>query len=132
MPISRFALISLAGALLIGGIAYFMTPVVFTEAALSFVLFGIALAALSTIASYAMVSRGLKGRVQAFMQYIMGGMMVKMFLGITAVLVVAWKFEEIVAQYVLSYFFCYFIFLGFEVVTLMGNLRAENQDKRPK
>jgi len=125
-------LISLVGALVLGGLAYLMTPAVFTEPALPFVLIGIALATLSTIASYAMVSRGLKVRVQAFMQYIMGGMMIKMFLGIASVLVVAWKFEAVVAQYVLSYFFCYFIFLAFEVVTLMSNLRAENQDKRPK
>lgn len=51
--------------------------------------------------------------------------MIKMFLGIISILIVAWKFKEIVTEYVLTYFLCYFIFLAFEVVTLMINLRAE-------
>ncbi len=126
----KFALISLAGALLFGTTVYLLSPVVFSEEALPFAIFGVFLAAFSTIASYALVSRGLKARVQAFVQFVMGGMMIKMFLGIISILIVAWKFKEIVTEYVLTYFLCYFIFLAFEVVTLMTNLRPEKSDEK--
>lgn len=121
----KFALISLGGALLFGAIVYLLSPLVFSEQALPFAIVGVFLASFSTIISYAIVSRGLKSRVTAFVQYVMGGMMIKMFLGIISILIVAWKFKEIVTEYVLTYFLCYFIFLAFEVVTLMINLRAE-------
>ena len=124
----QFALIGLGGAILFSGIVYLISPAVISEFGLPFCIGGVFLAAVSTIASFAIVSRGLKSRIQSFVQYVMGGMMIKMFLGIISILVIAWKFKEIVTEYVLTYFLCYFIFLAFEVVTLMINLRAEKSE----
>ncbi len=124
----KFALISFAGALLFGTTILLLSPTVISEKALPLVILGVFLAAFSTIVSYSLVSKGLKARVQAFVQFVMGGMMIKMFLGIISILIVAWKFKDIVTEYVLTYFLCYFIFLTFEVVMLMTNLRPEKSD----
>ncbi len=128
MKTLTFALISLGGAALFSGIVYLLSPDVIPELALPLCLVGVLLASFSTIASYALVSRGLKSRIQSFVQFIMGGMMIKMFLGIISILIIAYKFKEFVTEYVLTYFLCYFIFLAFEVVTLMVNLRAEKSE----
>lgn len=56
--------------------------------------------------------------------------MMKMFIGIVSIMLVALKFEKMSAPYVLTYFFCYFIFTAFEVITLMSNLRAQKSDEK--
>jgi hypothetical protein len=91
--------------------------------------FGIAiiLSAVSSMVSYAIVAAGIKIRVQRFMSYIMGGMMMKLFVGIASITVVAWKYKENASIYVLTYFVSYIIFTAFEVYTLMRNLRPQNQ-----
>ncbi len=92
--------------------------------------FGVAvlLSALSTMASYAIVYNGLKIRIQRFMGYIMGGMMMKLAIGILSITIVALKFKESASVYVLTFFGSYIIFTAFEVYTLMRNLRPQNQE----
>ena len=128
MSISRFVLICIASAGLLSLIAFLIGDSLFPEGALPFIVGGIALAALTTAASYAIVFRGLQRRIQQFTAYVMGGMMIKMFLGIISISIIALKVKDITTHYVLTYFLCYFIFTGFEVVTLMTNLRAEKSD----
>lgn len=128
MSILRFVSICIASAVLLSLIAFLLGESVYPAGAMPFIIGGIGLAAVTTAASYAIVYRGLKIRIQQFTAYIMGGMMIKMFLGIISISVIALKFKDITTHYVLTYFLCYFIFTGFEVVTLMTNLRAEKSE----
>ena len=108
--------------------AFFIGQNQFPPEAMAFIYGGILLAGLSTMVSYLILLRGLKVRIQRFTGSVMGSMMVKMFLGIISITIVALQFREVSTHYVLTYFLCYFIFTAFEVVTLMTNLRAENSD----
>ena len=128
MSILRFVSICIASAVLLSLIAFLLGESVYPAGAMPFIIGGIGLAAVTTAASYAIVYRGLKIRIQQFTAYIMGGMMIKMFLGIISISVIALNFKDITTHYVLTYFLCYFIFTGFEVVTLMTNLRAEKSE----
>ena len=128
MSILRFVSICIASAVLLSLIAFLLGESVYPAGAMPFIIGGIGLAAVTTAASYAIVYRGLKIRIQQFTAYIMGGMMIKMFLGIISISVIALKFKDITTHYVLTYFLGYLIFTGFEVVTLMTNLRAEKSE----
>lgn len=92
-----------------------------------FFFVALALSGLSTMASYSIVYNGLRIRIQRFMGYIMGGMMMKLAVGILSITIVALKFKESASVYVLTFFGSYIIFTAFEVYTLMRNLRPQNQ-----
>lgn len=110
--------------------AFFLGQSEFPAEAMPFIYGGIGLAAFSTIISYFILNRGLKVRIQRFTGSVMGSMMLKMFIGIISITLVALKFKEVTTHYVLTYFLCYFIFTAFEVVTLMSNLRAEKSEEK--
>lgn len=80
---------------------------------------------LSTMGSYVIVVNGIKNRINLFTSYVMGGMLIRMFVGLISMTIVALKFKPFASPYVLTYFFLYFIFTAFEVVSLMRTLRAE-------
>lgn len=93
-----------------------------------FFFVAITLSSISTMVSYAIVYNGLRIRIQRFMSYIMGGMMMKLAVGIVSITIVALKFKESASVYVLTFFGSYIIFTAFEVYTLMRNLRPQNQE----
>lgn len=82
---------------------------------------------LSGILAYVVVKSRIHADGKKFMGAIMFGMLIKMALGLSSVLIVALSFREIVKEYVAIFFISYFIFTAFEVYALMRNLRAENQ-----
>lgn len=128
MSITKFATICIASAAALSLVAFLIGESLYPAGAMPYIIGGIALAGLSTAASYAIIFKGIQARIQQFTGFIMGGMMVKMFLGIISISIIALKFKDFATHYVLTYFLCYFIFTGFEVVTLMTNLRAEKSE----
>lgn len=116
-----FSLIGIA-ALLVGA-SYFLVREWLDPGALPFVWGAIGLSAVSGCISYVIVYGGLDKRIPLFTTYILGSMLAKLMLGLATITIVALRFKPYSTAFVLTYFFCYFIFTGFEVVALMRNLR---------
>lgn len=117
-----FGILFLCLAILVYPVTRYFTPDQWP-----FFWIAVALSAVSSMVSYAIVAAGIRIRIQRFMSYIMGGMMMKLFVGIASITVVAWKYKDYASIYVLTYFVSYIIFTAFEVYTLMRNLRPQNQ-----
>lgn len=116
-----FSLIGISALLL--GASYFLVREWYDPTALPFIWGAILLSTLSGIISYIIVFGGLDKRIPLFTTYILGSMLAKLMLGLATITIVALKFKPYSTAFVLTYFFCYFIFTGFEVVALMRNLR---------
>jgi hypothetical protein len=116
-----FSLIGISALLL--GASYFLVREWYDPAALPFIWGAILLSTLSGIISYIIVFGGLDKRIPLFTTYILGSMLAKLMLGLATITIVALKFKPYSTAFVLTYFFCYFIFTGFELVALMRNLR---------
>lgn len=131
MSTKNFILLCTATAAVLALGVHFGAEWLFEQAgAEPYVYTGLAIVALSTIGSWLFVVNGIKNRINLFTTYVMGGMLIRMFVGLAAMTLVALKFKTYATTFVLSYFFFYFIFTAFEVVALMRNLRAEKSDKR--
>ena len=78
---------------------------------------------LLTSVAYAIVAKGLEKRPMQFTGYVMGGMMVKMMVGIAVILAVGLRFKEHLLSYALTFVITYFAFTGFEVYGLIRKLR---------
>lgn len=116
-----FSLVGIA-ALLVGA-SYFLVREWLDPGALPFIWGAIGLSAVSGCISYVIVYGGLDKRIPLFTTYILGSMLAKLMLGLATITIVALRFKPYSTAFVLTYFFCYFIFTGFEVVALMRNLR---------
>lgn len=90
---------------------------------LTFVLVAICLSAVSGMVAFAIVSSGLESSIRFFTTYIIGSMLAKMMIGLSSIFLVALKFKPFSTVYVLTFFFCYFVFTSFEVYALMRKLR---------
>ena len=87
------------------------------------ILIAFTLSWLSTIAAYAITSQSLDKSTKQFMNMLMTGMMVKMFIGFISIVVVGIRFSEVKSEYVVAYLISYFALTGFEVYALMSKLR---------
>ncbi|MEM0996977.1 MAG: hypothetical protein AAGN35_07855 [Bacteroidota bacterium] len=123
MSVLRFVLIQLGVVAALMAAAWYPATVFLPPGSLTFIYIAISVAALSGIIAYIIVNNGLKRSIRMFTSYIIGSMLAKMMIGIAIVLLIALKFKGFATVYVLSYFFCYFIFTSFEVYALMRNLR---------
>lgn len=138
MSITRYTLVSLAIMVVVMGLAWLGRDALLPPGSLPWVLGAIGLASASGIVAYAIVYTGIEKQIRLFTTYVMGSMLLKMMLGIGAVTLVALKYKEFATPFVLSYFFCYFIFTSLEVYWLMRKLRPfskngrrETQDEKP-
>lgn len=107
-------------------LAIFLPEGVLPVGSKPFVVGAIALAGVSGIIGYLIAYKGITTQVRLFTAYVMGSMFLKMMIGIMGVTVVGLMYKDFAKPFVLVYFFCYFIFTSFEVVTLLRKLRAEN------
>ena len=131
MSILKFTLIDVALMALLILAGFLLKDVVVPPGSLGFVIGAILLSGCSGLLAYIITFSGLEKKVTMFMTYVMGGMLAKMFIGLMTIMIIAMQFEEFVKPFVLTYFFCYFIFTSFEVYSLMRKLRAvSNKEKR--
>ncbi|MEL6628650.1 MAG: hypothetical protein AAFQ83_10920 [Bacteroidota bacterium] len=80
---------------------------------------------LPTLVAYTLTYTGLRQETKGFIGFLMGGMLLKMLIGIVFVVIVALQFPEVKVEYVVSYMVAYFTFTGFEVYALMRKLRPK-------
>ena len=125
-------MISLIAALVLGLITFFLKGTLYPSPALPYILIGLSIAAGTATASFYILTKGIQERVQRFISFVMSSLMVKMFLGITYVIIVSLNFKDFATEIVISYFLFYLVFTFFEVVTLMSNLRAEKSEDENK
>ena len=103
--------------------AWFLINSEYGQTAAILVSVGIGLSGLSGIIAFLITFSGIQKRIRSFMNYVMGGMLAKLFIGIITVSIVAIKAGDYAMLFVLSYFFAYILFTSFEVFALMRNLR---------
>jgi hypothetical protein len=120
---------SLGIMLLLMAAAFFMKDTALPENSMGFVLGAILLSSVSGVIAYAIVYSAIDTRITLFTAYVSASMILKMMIGIMGVFVVALRYKEHAAPFVLSYFFCYFIFTGLEVYWLMRKLRPISKDR---
>jgi hypothetical protein len=126
VKVSKFSLISLAIMAVLVAVAMLLPEGMVPAGSKPFMLSAILLGGGSGILGYLIAYNGITTRIQQFTAYIMGSMFLKMMIGLVGVTVVALNFKEYATPFVIAYFFCYFIFTSFEVVTLLRKLRTEN------
>lgn len=97
---------------------------------LGLMLFGVALAAVAGFVAYSITYSGIRRSVKLFVSYLIGGMLVKLMIGIFSVTIVALRFKERAMEYVLTYFGAYFLLLGLEVFALMRATRLQEAKEK--
>jgi hypothetical protein len=120
---------SLSIMLLLMAAAYLLKDSALPEDSVGFVLGAILLSSVSGVIAYAIVYSAIDTRITLFTAYVSASMILKMMIGIMGVFIVALKFREYAAPFVISYFFCYFIFTGLEVYWLMRKLRPISKER---
>ena len=108
-------------------LAILLTSTVMPQFSIVAICAAVVVAMVSGMIAYLVVKNKLQAAGKQFMGAIMLGMLVKMAIGLTSVLIVALSFRPVVDEYVTVFFIGYFVFTAFEVYALMRNLRAENQ-----
>jgi hypothetical protein len=130
MSIPKYAVVStLIMAVLIGA-AFLLRDSLLPAGSLWYVVGAIGLAGISGIAGYAVTYTGIDKRIRLFTAYVTGSMLLKMMIGIMTVMLIALKSKDFAAPFVVSYFFCYFIFTALEVYWLMRKLRPISKNGR--
>ncbi|MEO0899324.1 MAG: hypothetical protein AAFY71_23130, partial [Bacteroidota bacterium] len=76
-----------------------------------------------TIIAYSITYPGLEKETSGFMTRLLGGMLIKMLIGVLTIIIVAVNYREVVGEFVVSYLISYFVFTGFEVFALLRKLR---------
>lgn len=105
------------------GAAWFPIQSSYGQTGAILVSVAIGLSGISGIIAFLITYSGIKTKIRSFMNYLMGGMLAKLFIGIITVSVVAIKAGPFSMLFVLAYFFAYILFTSFEVFALMRNLR---------
>lgn len=138
MSIIRYSLLSVAFMAVIMLAAWLLRDQILPPGSAPFALGAIALSSISGIVAYAIVYSGIEKRITLFTAYVSGSMLIKMVIGMLGVFLVALKYKQYAAPFVLSYFFCYFVFTSLEVYWLMRKLRPiskkgvrESQNEEP-
>jgi predicted membrane-bound mannosyltransferase len=129
MSISKFIMVSIGILALLLAAAYLLRDALLPPGSLPWVVGAMSLSAVSGMVAYAIVYNGLETKITMFTAYITGSMLLKMMIGIMGVTLVALKFKEFATPFVLSYFFCYFIFTSLEVYWLMRKLRPISKNR---
>jgi predicted membrane-bound mannosyltransferase len=130
MSVSKYSMLTIGILCLLIAAAYLLRDVLLPPGSLPWVIGAMSLSAVSGIVAYTIVYNGIEKRIQLFVTYISGSMLLKMMIGIMGVTIVALKFKEYATPFVLSYFFCYFIFTSLEVYWLMRKLRPISKNGR--
>jgi hypothetical protein len=84
---------------------------------------GVIVASLVAAASMALALRSLRQRPGAFVQGILGGTLLRLFVGVVGVVVVALSAKAYLVAFVAGFFAGYFVFTAFEVWALLHILR---------
>lgn len=123
LKISRFILLATSLLILLLSIGYLVTHFLLLQRSFAAIAVAALVAYLPTLVAYSLTYTGLRQETKGFIGFLMGGMFLKMLIGIVFVVIVALQFPDVKIPYVVSYILCYFAFTGFEVYALMRKLR---------
>ena len=118
MKALHYLIFHLLYSILIGVIAWLLLKDEFSGRSLLIVSGGMILGSLLSLASYMLIFNSLKGRPAAFISGVMISMMMKMFTGLAAIFLVAWKMKELSIPFAVAYIISYFVFTMPEVLFL--------------
>ena len=123
MKIPKFLLIQfLILAVILGG-EYFPIRANFSEKQHFFIALASIICAVVGALAYVISYQGLEKPAGAFMRFIMAGMVLRLFLSIIFLTLIAVTIKEVAFHFVLAYFLSFLIFTPFEVFGLMSKLR---------
>ena len=80
-----------------------------------------------TVVTFSILDKNLQVSPPKLLNYILGGMLLKMFLGLASIAIVAIYYKPHLVVYVTGFLIAYFVLTGFEVYILIGKLRAVSQ-----
>lgn len=123
MPFPRFLIFQILLMAVFMLTAWLVVQPMYGNSAGILCLVAVGITAIAGIIAYAITRGGVRKRIAAFTQYLMGGMLAKLFIGIITVSIVAIKIRDLALPFVLTYFLSYILFTSFEVYALMRNLR---------
>ena len=123
MSISKFGLLITGVAALLAAAVYFPLSNKLGDFDLMMVYIAGSMTYITSFFAYMIVFNGLEGNPKMFMSYIVMGMMLKMGLGIVAIFLVAFGYEENAIPFAVAYMLSYLVFTGVEVPFLMKKSR---------
>jgi predicted membrane-bound mannosyltransferase len=130
MSIPKYILLTLGILAVLLLATYLLRDALLPPDSLPWVMGAMTLSGCSALVAYIIVYNGLEKKIGMFSAYVSGSMLLKMVLGIMGVTIVALKYKQFATPFVLSYFFCYFIFTSLEVYSLMRKLRPISKNGR--
>jgi hypothetical protein len=111
--------LSLLVAAILGTLIYFTSYELVHP--LAFVI--LAFFALITLGAFYAIQKGSKADPGSFQLYFMGSSVLRVLLCMTAVFIYVFMASERELQFALNFFALYFIYTGFEIYSLLSNLR---------
>lgn len=123
MKIGRFFILILLVELVLIFIGYLFTHFLILQRNFAAVVVATLVSFFPTFIAYTITLSGLEKDTSGFINRLLGGMLVKMLIGVLFIVLVALQFREVRDEYVVSYMISYFVFTGFEVYGLMRKLR---------
>ncbi len=126
---SRNKFIVLSGIIIwiLIGIAFGLQSTGALNVHLGFVALSLLLVWTFTVITFSILDKNLQVSPPKLLNYILGSMLIKMFLGLASIAIVAIYFKPHIIEYVVSFLIAYFVLTGFEVYILIGKLRAVSQ-----
>ena len=127
MSRNRFIILSGTIIWILIGLTYVLNSIGEKHVNLIFVAIGFLLAWFLTVITFSVLDKHLEVSPPSLLNYILGSMMMKMFIGLASIAIVAIYFKPHTMTYVVSFLIAYFMLTGFEVYVLIGKLRAVSQ-----
>ena len=127
MSRNKFIVLSGTVVWILIGIAFGLQSAGVLNIHLGFVALSFLLVWIFTVITFSVLDKNLQLSPPKLLNYILGSMLMKMFLGLASIAIVAIYFKPHTTEYVVSFLIAYFVLTGFEVYILIGKLRAVSQ-----
>jgi hypothetical protein len=115
----KLIFLTIVVAAILGALIYFTGYEVVHP--LAFVI--LAFFALITLGAFYAIQKGTKSDPGSFQMYFMGSSVLRVLLCMTAVFIYVFMASEREMQFALNFFAIYFIYTGFEIYSILSNLR---------
>lgn len=124
MSRNKFIVVSGCIIWLLIGAAFGLQQLSLVSLNLSFLAASFLLVWFFTVLTFSILDANLMVSPPKLLNYILGGMLLKMFLGLASIAIVAIYYKPHLVVYVTGFLISYFVLTGFEVYVLIGKLRA--------
>ena len=118
MKTSTYTGIHLGLTVLVAGLSLLFTSTFIQEAQI-YSIAALVLGSLLSLVAYIIVANGLDRNPRGFMTYVMGGMTLKMMVGLACMLAIIFIKREMAMIFIVSFFVAYLIFTSLEIFALL-------------